>query len=254
MRPPTLIPRPETEEWTAHVASLLAAHLARCPASARPFRILDIGTGTGCIPLAIAFGLSTASTPCIRGIEIEGVDVAPSAVELAQENVARLMPLLPQSTRGTIAIRRADVFSQSFAEQVTSEGGFDLIISNPPYIRPEDFDGLEPSVREWEDRGALVGQRVIKDISAENDTNGDDADCQQGLVFYRRIVSLLPNLLRAPHDEHNTDDSCAPAIVFEVGVGQAELVSQMLEAASYSCEIRLDQWGINRCVIGTRKS
>lgn len=247
IRPPTLIPRPETEDWVAHLASVLAAHLVNSPVSARPFRILDIGTGTGCIPIGLAFGLSASPSAIMRSVELVGVDITDSAVQLANENVARLSPMLPESTRLSISVHKGDVFADDAAAALLgAEGeGFDLVVSNPPYIAPADFDALDPSVKNWEDRGALVGERMS--------TPADDEDQRAGLVFYRRIVQLLPKLLRSPLPADSASGNAAPpAVVFEVGAGQAESVKGMLEAATYETEVRRDQWGLDRVVIACR--
>jgi release factor glutamine methyltransferase len=117
----TLDPRPETEV-------LVAAALAE------PFaRVLDLGTGTGCILLSLL-----ADRPGTAGL---GVDVSPAALAVAVENAARL---------GVVAEFRLSDWFAGVA------GRFDLIVSNPPYIAAAEMAGLAPEVRDWEPHLALT--------------------------------------------------------------------------------------------------
>jgi release factor glutamine methyltransferase len=98
---------------------------------------------------------------------------------------------------------------------------FDLVVSNPPYIRTGDIDGLEPEVARFEPRVALDG--------------GTD-----GLVAYRTITAALPRLLKQ-----------GGAFALEVGLGQAESVKALAEEAGLSTdEPRRDLSGIPRVVVG----
>jgi release factor glutamine methyltransferase len=119
--PDVLDPRPETE-------TLVAAALEA------PFeRVLDLGSGTGCILLTLL-----AERPLATGI---GVDVSEAALAVARENAARLGV--------TAEFRRSDWFS-------AVAGTFDLIVANPPYIAAGEMVGLAPEVRDWEPKGALT--------------------------------------------------------------------------------------------------
>lgn len=138
-----LDPRPETETL---VALALDA----------PFkRVLDIGTGSGCILATLLAERSGA-----RGT---GTDVSDEALEVAAENAARL------GVAGRAEFRRTE-----WARDVA--GPFDLIVSNPPYIAAAEMPDLSPEVREWEPRLAL--------------TDGGD-----GLTAYRAIADQAPALL-----------------------------------------------------------
>ncbi|MBV8653561.1 MAG: HemK family protein methyltransferase, partial [Alphaproteobacteria bacterium] len=106
LSPDTLVPRPDSE-------TLIEAALAAIANRAAPLRILDFGTGTGCLLLALLSELPAAS-----GI---GVDIAPGAVETARENAAAL---------GLAG--RASFFVGSWADAILQ--GFDVILANPPYI------------------------------------------------------------------------------------------------------------------------
>ena len=141
----TLIPRPETEMLADFGLDALKAH-------PHP-RILDLGTGTGCIVLALLANLTNA-----RGI---GVDISPDAVERATANAAAL------GLAGRFEARQGDWF-----EPVAGES-FDLIVSNPPYIASAVIATLEVGVRGFDPPAALDG--------------GDD-----GLAPYRIIAGAAP--------------------------------------------------------------
>ncbi|WP_413874741.1 peptide chain release factor N(5)-glutamine methyltransferase [Albidovulum sp.] len=118
----TLDPRPETE-------LLVAAALER------PFvKMLDLGTGTGCILLSCLGGMPFATGT--------GSDVSAAALGVARENAARL------GLGSRARFLRADWFGGI-------AGRFDLIVSNPPYLAEAEIAGLAPEVRDWEPRGAL---------------------------------------------------------------------------------------------------
>lgn len=112
-----------------------------------------------------------------------------------------------------------------------------MVVSNPPYITIKDYGGLAKSVKEWEDRGALVGEEH------ESDEPRDD-----GLIFYRRIVNQLEELLV---DEHQSD---SPVVAFEVGAGQAPAVTELVRQKGLRAESFNDQWRIERLVLGYRRA
>ena len=142
--PATLIPRPDSE-------TLVQAALDLPP----PSRVLDLGTGTGCLLLSVLHARPTAF-----GI---GVDLAPAASVLAKRNAERL----------GLAGRAAFLCGDWAA---ALDGSFDLILSNPPYIESATIAGLMPDVADYEPPTALDG--------------GPD-----GLDAYRAIVAALPRLL-----------------------------------------------------------
>lgn len=118
----TLDPRPETE-------------LLVQTALERPFvRMLDLGTGTGCILLSCLAGM-----PIATGV---GTDLSEAALRVAAENAARL------GLERRVALRQSDWFREV-------SGRFDLILSNPPYIAADEMAGLQPEVRDWEPHLAL---------------------------------------------------------------------------------------------------
>jgi release factor glutamine methyltransferase len=131
-----LVPRPETEV-------VVERALARIAALDRP-RVLDVGTGSGAIALAIA-----DEHP---GARVTAMDASPDALAVARENAAR--------TGLAVDIVDGDLFAGFPA------GPWDLVVSNPPYVRPTEIEELEPEVRKWEPRAALVGEGATEAIAA----------------------------------------------------------------------------------------
>jgi release factor glutamine methyltransferase len=122
-----LVPRPETEV-------VVERCLDRIAGLDEP-RVLDVGTGSGAIALAIA-----DEHP---GARVTGVDASAGALEVAGANVVR--------TGIAVELREWDLFTG------LPDGPWDLVVSNPPYVLPEELESLEPEVREWEPRQALAG-------------------------------------------------------------------------------------------------
>jgi release factor glutamine methyltransferase len=132
-----LVPRPETEI----VVERCLARLAGLDAP----RVLDVGTGSGAIALAIADEH--------RGARVTGMDASADALEVARENAAR--------TGLDVELVEGDLFAGLPA------GMWHLVVSNPPYVLPADIETLEPEVRDWEPRAALVGEGATEAV-AEN--------------------------------------------------------------------------------------
>jgi release factor glutamine methyltransferase len=146
--PTVLDPRPDSE-------TLVTEALARLVDRMRPWRILDLGTGSGCLLLALLSELPNAS-----GI---GIDLAPGAARCAAANAARL----GMAHRAGFAV---------MDWSAALRGRFDLVVSNPPYIPRPQIQELEPGVRDFDPQGALDG--------------GED-----GLDAYRALALALPGLL-----------------------------------------------------------
>ena len=130
-----LIPRPETEI----VVERALTHLRGVEQPA----VLDVGTGTGAIALALA-----DEHP---GAKVTAVDVSPDALELARENVDRTglaVELLHHDLRAGLP-----------------GGPYDLVVSNPPYVEPADLGTLMPDVRDYEPHVALVGRGATEAIA-----------------------------------------------------------------------------------------
>jgi len=159
-----LIPRPETEE-------LVTRALARSAVGGRRSAVLDLGTGSGCIAIALARALPEA--------RIVATDISPAALEVAAVNIAR------HSLADRIQVIESDLFSamrnaecgfrnSAFDIPKSALDEFDLIVSNPPYIPTAVFATLSPSVRDHEPLLALDGgtegmsviQRIIRESPA----------------------------------------------------------------------------------------
>ncbi len=132
-----LVPRPETE--------VVVRALPRPPARALEApRVLDVGTGSGAIALAIA-----DEHP---GARVVAVDRSEDALALARENLAR------SGLGGRVELRRGDLLDGL-------EGPFDLVVSNPPYVPAVEYDSLQPEIRLYEPYEAVVGDRVWQEIA-----------------------------------------------------------------------------------------
>ncbi len=149
----SLVPRPETEELVIECERLIKASKVMAP------KILEIGTGTGCIAIALAQLLPSAT--------VFATDLSKSALDLAQKNA------IAHHVVNRIRFVREDLFS----DKQGLPGWADLMVSNPPYIPTKDLDCLEPEVQA-EPRLALDG--------------GKD-----GLVAVRAIVAMAPKRLKA---------------------------------------------------------
>ena len=126
--PEVLIPRPETE----HLVETVLELAREVP---RP-RIVDVGTGSGCIALALSNELKNA--------EVYGVDLSGDALEIARANAARLQ------LDGRVRFLRSDVL-----EALAEESDFDFVVSNPPYVGHDEADKVQRSVFEFEPRMAV---------------------------------------------------------------------------------------------------
>lgn len=188
-----LVPRPETE-------LLVEVALER-----RPRRVLDVGTGSGAIALAVADELPEC--------EVVATDTSSGALKVARANAARL----------GLAER------VTFVEGTLPEGEFDLILANLPYIPEGDWRTLQPEVRDWEPREALLA--------------GPD-----GLDAYR---ALLPACCRALPRIARQSSTTPSAVAVEVGFGQAAAVDELMRGAGFgTIEVRRDLAGIDRVVVG----
>jgi release factor glutamine methyltransferase len=193
--PQVLTPRPETE-------LLVSSTLEAFPPSV-PFSLLDLGVGSGAIALAIL-----AERPAARGL---GVDASEEALAVARENASSL------GLAGRLALLRGDWTSG------LEDSSFDLVVSNPPYVRSGEIAALAPEVRDYEPRLALDG--------------GPD-----GLDAYRR---LAPEIIRVLKD--------GGRFFVEVGAGQAADVLALFETAgAVELQTRRDLAGHERIVAGAK--
>lgn len=171
VRPPVLIPRPETEEWVLWLIDLYKK------AHAQPLRILDLCTGSGCIGLTLAAAFPDALVDC--------VDIAFEALDLVRDNSKQL---------GVYNIRvvQSDCFDSLEGQQ------YDLIVANPPYLTPKEYNDLSSDVKAWEDKRALV-------------------DYDAGLGVYKKIAQLAPLFLNP-----RVKEGQLPCLIVELGL---EIVS-----------------------------
>ena len=206
-----LIPRPETE-------MLVELAVEMCPR-----RLLDVGTGSGAIALAIADELPAC--------EVTATDTSPAALEVARANATRL------------GLRRVRILEGTVPADEGSAGamagrGFDLVVANLPYVAESEWSGLQPEVTKWEPREALVA--------------GPD-----GLDAYRPLIPRLLGRISSHPPETNATSSGlgVPVVGLEVGEGQAGAVAEMLrEAGCEEIETRTDLAGIERVVVGRRST
>ena len=131
-----LIPRPETEI----VVERALEHLRALPAP----RVLEVGTGSGAIALAIA-----DEHP---GAQVTAVDRSAGALAVAALNHERA------DVDGRVELLHGDLVAGL-------TGPFDLVVSNPPYVALEELEALQPEIRDWEPRGALVGEGFQQELA-----------------------------------------------------------------------------------------
>jgi len=195
-----LIPRPETERLV-EAALLLGAQMA----SHRPLRVLDIGTGSGAIAVSLAKEMPTAL--------IYATDISPAALAVARRN----------ALCHRVAHRMRFFCGDMLAVLGEKIARFDLLVSNPPYIRRAEIDKLEPEVRDWEPRGALDG--------------GAD-----GLNFYRPIAAQAWRYLN-PHG----------AVVLEIDTAMGFEVAALFQQAERYREVAIlqDYAGWDRVVVAS---
>lgn len=193
--PGVLIPRQETE---------LLAETAIGACRNRHAEILDMCTGSGCIAVSLAWHLPDCS--------VTAVDIMPEAIAMAVRNAEK------NGVSGRIRFITGDLFSGISGKQ------FDIIVSNPPYIRSADINGLKPEVRDHEPVAALDG--------------GAD-----GLFFYRKIIHSAPEYLKR-----------GGMLAFETGYDQAGDVAALMVSDGRFDDIGIykDLAGLDRVVTARR--
>jgi release factor glutamine methyltransferase len=202
----TLDPRPDSE-------TLIEAVLARIGETHAPLRILDLGTGTGCLILALLSELPNA-----RGL---GIDISKDALSIAQFNAEHLG--LGGRAEFKIGDWGRDISPGVFAPELPGAFAperFDVIVSNPPYIETAALATLEPEVVRHDPRLALDGGR-------------------EGLDAYRRLAPDAARLLKE-----------GGLLALEIGQGQGDAVREILrEAGLESTAAATDLAGIERCLL-----
>lgn len=188
--PAVLIPRADTEVLVEEALKRVSGHC----------RILDVGTGSGAIAIALAHECPEA--------QVEGLDISPQALAVARGNAER------NGVAARLTLLTGDLHR-------LCRSGYDLVVSNPPYIPTPDLPGLMPEVREFEPLLALDG-------------GGD------GLEAYRALAAQALALLNP-----------GGWLLLEVGVEQAQPVGQLLRGAGLARVFtRADYAGVARVVGG----
>ena len=189
-----LIPRPDTE--------VLVEEVIEIAKNKEDINILDIGTGSGAITVSLAKYLENA--------KITSVDISEIALEIGRKNA------ILNEVDDRITFVKSDLFTN-----INKEMKFDIIVSNPPYIKREVIDTLDKQVKDFEPYNALEG--------------GID-----GLDFYRAITTQAKDYLKE-----------GGVLAYEVGHDQSEDVSKLMEMDGYTnIYTRKDLQQIDRVVIG----
>ena len=195
-----LIPRPETE--------LLVQEALREGGFAEGAVVVDVGTGSGCIAVTLA--------TVLPGVKIVALDYSREALTVAKENAER------HGVGDKIIWKEGDLLSPLHECQLV--GAVDAIVSNPPYIAEEIWAGLQPDVRDFEPRLALVAG-------------------QRGMEFHERLL-------------HDAGLFLVPGglLVMELGQGQAPFVRRAAEQAGGYTGLQTvkDEAGIERVMIARR--
>ena len=193
--PATLIPRPETEELVDWI-------IANC--NKNPKTLLDIGTGSGCIAIALAKNLPS--------VKVSAMDISEEALKVASENAIY--------NKVTVNFSKKDILGTSTLPQK-----YDVIISNPPYVRNSEKEMMQKNVLDFEPASALF---------VEDDNP---------LLFYSKITELAKNYLN-PNG----------FLFFEINEYLSKEVIQLLERESFSeIELKQDFFGKDRmikCTLG----
>jgi len=191
----TLIPRPETE--------LLCEQLIKI-FKGKSINFLDIGTGTGCILLTILSEINEA-----KGI---GLDISKKAIDVAKRNSKNLN-----------LTSRAKFFTRSLEEIYGYK--FDLVVSNPPYIKSIDLKNLQEDVRKFEPKIALDGGK-------------------EGLDVIKKVIYKSKTILKK-----------LGLLALEIGYGQHYKVSQILKKQGFKEELLIRDYRNNvRCIVARLKN
>ena len=195
--PAVLIPRPETEELVLKIGTGLP--------SEKPIRIWDIGTGSGCIAIALAKHFENA--------EVIAFDISEEALQIAKQNA--------ESNGANVTFVHDDVLhptSEFFGQPV------DLVVSNPPYVCDSERTTMEANVLDWEPEGALF----VPD---------DDP-----LLFYRQILRLAKNQL-TPNGQvwfeiNERKGNEMLRLCREMSYSDAEIILDFVEKPRFCCVSR----------------
>ena len=204
----TLIPRPETEELVEWIIESQKSKV-----KSQKFEILDIGTGTGCIPISLKANLPH--------VNVSAIDVSEKALEVARRNAV--------SNKVEINFIQTNILEVEDLSQLQTPNfqlptSFDIIVSNPPYVRNLEKEEIKKNVLDYEPHLALF----VEDTDA--------------LLFYRKIAQLaLKNL--APNG----------LLFFEINQYLGKETVELLENLGFkNIELKKDIYGNDRMVKSTR--
>ncbi|MCG9970261.1 peptide chain release factor N(5)-glutamine methyltransferase [Christiangramia crocea] len=191
-----LIPRPETEELVEWI-------VADFEKEEKKIRVLDIGTGSGCIAISLAKALKNA--------EVTAFDVSEEALELAKANAAE--------NKVMVNFQKMDILvTESLA------GKFDIIVSNPPYVRELEKKEMDKNVLGHEPEKALY----VKD--------------ENPLIFYKKIAGLAMDFLEP-----------GGCLYFEINQYLAEETKELVENFGFETGLKKDIFGNFRMLKGIKK-
>ena len=192
-----LIPRPETEIL---VETIINSYNKR-----RELNILDIGCGSGNISIALGVNLNNAN--------VTGIDISKEAIELAQENTQR------HNCSDRVSFIKEDILKVHENEY----SGFDIIVSNPPYVSEKDYANVQLEIKNYEPDFAVT-------------------DFADGYKFYVKIIYLAQHILK-PHGK----------LFFEIAKGQSEKVKELLKQSNFqNISINKDYREIDRVISGEK--
>lgn len=193
VNPSVLIPRDETEILVRQAIEIINKNDFKM--------VLDIGTGSGCIACMIAKYTNS---------QVIGLDISSDVLRTALDNASKL------NLNNRAIFRKSDIFSN-----VKEGETFDIIVSNPPYIPPQEKEKIQEEVK-FDPEIALF----TKD--------------EKGLEFYEKITKEAPKVLNK-----------GGYLMYELGIGQAEDVKKIMEEAGFTkIEIQKDLAGIDRVICG----
>lgn len=203
VEPGVLIPRPETEVLVTESLDFI-----RDQANRPTVDVLDLCTGSGCIAIAIAANAVEA--------EIIAAENSRTALQVAQKNIET------HELEGRVTLIESDLFA---GMGKADKSVFDLIVSNPPYVSTQEYEKLEPVVRDYEPKEALLA--------------GND-----GLDYYRRIV--------AEAEPYLADGGL---LMVEIAYNQADDVTKLFEKSGYLDEVAVvkDHLGHKRVIKARKK-
>ena len=208
--PATLIPRPETAELVERIN--LKSEILNLKSQ---IHVLDVGTGSGCIAIALKKAHPEWS--------VTGIDISPEAIEVAKENARR--------NNVEVDFQVADIFSdQMVNEKMVNDQMVNIVVSNPPYICESEKVSMKSNVLDYEPSTALFVP---------------DSD---PLLFYRRIAELQTR--RSPNSKQGEAQTPKPLFLFfEINEAYGPQLSAMLESIGYTnIQIHKDIYGKDRII------